>query len=56
MKTKFNLSTIMRNAHKLFKTQGERGSGVRQKKTFGECLRAAWQAAKSYLGRVFTIS
>lgn len=56
MKTKFNFSEIMRNAHKLFKTQSERGSGVREKKTFGDCLRAAWRAAKSYIGRVFTIS
>lgn len=56
METKFNLSTIMRNAHKLFKTQSERGSGVQQKQTFGQCLRAAWRAAKSRIGRIFTIS
>lgn len=45
----------MTNAHGLFKGQNERGSGVRQKKTFGECLSAAWKAAKSYIGQCISI-
>jgi hypothetical protein len=51
MKPRFNLSEIMHNAHRLFKGQSERGSGVRgDKKSFAECLHQAWIAAKKHIG------
>lgn len=49
MKTHYNLSEIMHNAHRLFKTQKGK------LKSFGDCLRAAWKAAKSYIGRSITM-
>lgn len=56
MKSKFNLSEIMSNAHALFKDQFAPGSGVRGGvKTFAECLREAWRAAKNYIGRSISI-
>lgn len=45
MKAHFNLSEIMTNAHKLFKSQRTAD------RTFADCLREAWKAAKQYVGR-----
>lgn len=38
---RYNLSEIMKNAHRSYKY-----SGKRQGKTFGECLKSAWRLAK----------
>ncbi len=49
---KFDLSEIMHNAHGLFKSQNKAGSGLcGELKSFADCLRAAWRAAKSHVGR-----
>lgn len=42
MKTKFNLSTIMKRAHEMFKER------FIMTETFGDCLRQAWANAKAY--------
>jgi hypothetical protein len=38
---RYNLSEIMKNAHRSYKY-----SGKQQGKTFGECLKSAWRLAK----------
>lgn len=38
---RYNLSEIMKNAHRSYKY-----SGKKQGKTFGECLKSAWRLAK----------
>lgn len=38
---RYNLSEIMKNAHRNYKY-----SGKKQGKTFGECLKSAWRLAK----------
>lgn len=40
MATKYNKSEIMRSAHRFYK------SNARMGRTFGECLRMAWEWAK----------
>jgi hypothetical protein len=40
-KTRFNLSTIMRKAHQMFKNR------IFKAETFGDCLQQVWAMAKA---------
>lgn len=41
---RYNLSAIMRNAHRTYKYVGKK-----QGKTFGECLKSTWELAKVHV-------
>jgi hypothetical protein len=48
MKTKFNLSRIMKQAHKLYKNR------FVLSETFADCLRRVWSMAKAFAGNLKT--